>query len=266
MSVATLLGHLWRRHRAALLLFAAGNGFFMWAITRVVPDPSRAGLIRQLVDMAPAPVRLFLGEELVANLSARGFIGFGWVHPFPLILFAVWVVRVAAGALAGEIGRGTMDLVASRPVGRGAQVAAAAVAVAAGTAAIASAGWAGTAAGLWLRPLAGVSALALLPVAAMSALLFASAGGVALLVSATRREGGAAVSWCAGLLAASYVLDYLARVWAAIAGLRPLSLFRWYEPQRILREGVAGADVAVLAAVGVAALALAFAVFARRDL
>ena len=38
------------------------------------------------------------------------------------------------------------------------------------------------------------------------------------------------------------------------------------EPQRILREGVAVQDVAVLAAVGAAGLVLAFAVFARRDL
>lgn len=266
MNVGALLGHLWRRHRAALILLAAGNAFFAWAITRVVPDASRTGLIRQLVDMAPGPVRVFLGEELVANLSARGFLGFGYVHPFPLILLSVWVVRVAADALAGETGRGTMDLIGSRPVGRGAPVAAAALAIGAGIAAIATAGWVGTAVGLHLRPLAGVRAWELLPVAAMSGLLFAGGGGVALLVSATRRDGGVAVSWCAGLLAGSYVLDYLARVWGAIAFLRPLSLFRYYEPQRILREGVAGSDVAVLAAVGAAGLALALAVFARRDL
>ena len=266
MSVAALLGHLWRRHRLALLLLAAGNGFFAWAITRVVPDPSRTGLIRDLVDMAPGPVRVLLGEELVANLSARGFLGFGYVHPFPLILLSVWAVRVAAGALAGEVGRGTMDLIASRPVTRGSQVAAAALSVVAGLAAIAAAGWAGTAIGLGLRPLEGVAASDLLPVAAMSALLFVAWCGVALVVSATRRDGGAAVSWCAGLFAASYVLDYLARVWPAIAFLRPLSLFRYYEPQRILREGIAGSDVAVLSAVGAAALVLAFAVFARRDL
>jgi ABC-2 type transport system permease protein len=266
VSLGALLGHLWRRHRAALVTLAAGNAFFAWAITRVVPDASRTGLIRQLVDMAPGPVRVFLGEELVANLSARGFLGFGYVHPFPLILLSVWVVRVAADALAGETGRGTMDLIGSRPVGRGAQVAAAALAIVAGVAAIATAGWAGTAVGLHLRPLAGVSASDLLPVAAMSALLFVAWCGVALVVSATRRDGGAAVSWCAGLLAGSYVLDYLARVWAAIAFLRPLSLFRYYEPQRILRAGVAGTDVLVLASVGAVGLALALVVFARRDL
>ena len=266
MRVVALLAHLWRKHRGALLLLAVGNALFQWAITRVVPAAAQTGFVRELLDMAPAPVRVLIGEDLVANLSARGFLGFGWVHPFPLLLLGVWVVRVSAGALAGEIGSGTMDLIASRPVARSAQVAAAAVAVAAGLVVIAGAGWAGTALGLQMRPLEGVAAPDLLPVAGMAFLLFASAGWVALFVSATRREGGAAVSWCAGLLAGSYVLDYLGRVWSAIAFLRPLSVFRYYEPQRILREGVVVQDVAVLAAVGAAGLVLAFAAFARRDL
>ena len=84
--------------------------------------------------------------------------------------------------------------------------------------------------------------------------------------SATQREGETAVSWCAGILAGSYVLDYLARVWTAIAFLRPLSLFRYHEPQRVLRDGLVAGDILVLSAVGAVALAAAFAVFARRDL
>jgi ABC-2 type transport system permease protein len=266
VNAIALLRHLWRRHAATLLLLAAGGAFFQWAITRVVPVASQAGFVRQLLEMAPAPVRVLLGEELVASLSPRAFLAFGYVHPFPLILLGLWAVRVATGALAGEIGRGTMDLIASRPVARSAQVAAAAVAVGAGLTVISAAAWGGTALGLAQRPLEGVAAADLLPVAAMGLLLFAAVGAVALLVSARSREGGPAVSWCAGLLAGSYVLDYLARVWGAIAFLRPLSLFRYYEPQRILREGATGPDLAVLGAVGAAALALAFVSFGRRDL
>jgi len=266
VSVLTLLGHLWRRHRLALLCLTAGGALFQWAITRVVPTGAQTGFVRQLFDMAPAPVRVLFGEEMVANLSARGFLGFGYVHPFALLILAAWGVRVATGALAGEVGRGTMDLVASRPVSRWAQVAAAAVAVLVGLAVMAAASWAGTAAGLRTRPLEGVVALDFAPVAAMALMLFACWGAVALLVSAVLRDGGAAISWCSGLMAVSYVLDYLGRVWTAIAFLRPLSLFRYYEPHRILRDGVAASDMTVLSAVGVVALVAAFVAFARRDL
>lgn len=266
MSAGTLLAQLWRRHRGALLLLAAGNAVFHWAITRVVPAASETGLVRELLEMLPGPVRVLLGEDFVANLSARGFLAFGWVHPFPLLLLGVWAVRVSAGSLAGEVGRGTMDLIASRPVARSAQVAAAALAIVAGLAVIASAGWGGSALGLATRALEGVRSRDFLPVAGMALLLFTSAGSVTLFVSAVCREGGTAISWSAGLLAGSYVLDYLARVWSAIAFLRPLSLFRYYDPQRILREGVASQDVAVLACVGAVGLILAFAAFSRRDL
>ena len=266
MNVLVLLRHVLRRHGHTLLLLAAANALFAWAITRVVPAASQTAFVRELLDMAPAPVRVLLGEEVVANVSARGFLGFGYVHPFALLLLGAWAVRVAAGALAGEVGKGTMDLIGARPVSRSSQVAAAAVAVFAGLTAIAAASWAGTGVGLQLRVLEGVSAVDFVPVAAMSLLLFTALGAIALLVSATRREGGTAISWCAGILAGSYVLDYLARVWSAIGFLRPLSLFRYYEPQRILREGVSTGDVAVLAVVGAVALAAAFAVFGRRDL
>lgn len=267
MSVLALLAHHWRRHRLALIWLVAASALFQWAITRVVPGAEQTAIVREILSVVPAPVRVLLGEELVANLSARGFLGFGYVHPFVLLMFAVWVVRVAVGALAGETGRGTMDLIASRPVSRGAQVGAGAIAVGVGLVLIAAAEWAGTAWGLHLRALENVAPADFLPLAAMSLLLFAACGAVALLVSALSDEGGTAISWCAGLLAGSYVLDYLARVWSAIGFLRPLSLFRYFEPQRILREGgITAADAAVLAVVGAVALLLAFAAFARRDL
>ncbi len=40
------------------------------------------------------------------------------------------------------------------------------------------------------------------------------------------------------ILAVSFVLDYLARLWAPVSRLRPLSLFRYYEPQAILASGL----------------------------
>ena len=85
--------------------------------------------------------------------------------------------------------------------------------------------------------------------------------------SATRgTSAGAAIAWTSGLMAASYVLDYAARVWPAISSLRPLSLFAYYEPQLVVSAGLALPDVQVFAAVAAAALALAFAAFSGRDL
>jgi len=267
VSVLALLAHHWRRHRLALLLLTAASALFQWAVTRVVPDASQTAFVRELFTMVPAPVRVLFGEELMANLTAGGFLAFSYVHPFPLLIFSAWAVRVATGALAGEVGRGTMDLLAARPVARSAQVTAAAIAIGVGLVLLASAEWGGTAAGLQARVLEEVAAARYVPLAAMSLLLFAAFGAIALLVSALRSDGGSAISWCAGILAGSYVTEYLSRVWPAIGFLRPFTLFRYFEPQRILREGGATPlDVTVLACAGGVALLLAYAAFGRRDL
>jgi ABC-2 type transport system permease protein len=266
VRVGTLLGHHWRRHRTALALLCLGIAVFEWIITRVAPSPEQASFLRSLLQMAPGPALQGLVAELTANLSARGFVAFGYVHPFPLLMMALWTVRVASGALAREIGQGTMDLIAARPVPRASQVAAALAAQLGGLGLIATAAWAGTAAGLLGRTIAETSATSFAPVALMAWLLFAAFGAVALLISAALKDGGPAIAVAAGLMAFSFAFDYLARAWRPIQGLRPLSLFRYYDPQAVVRAGLPGGDVAVLAAVTVAAAVAAFVVFGRRDL
>jgi ABC-2 type transport system permease protein len=235
-------------------------------MTFVAREPSVTSFLTSALRAAPPQFLALLNQDLVAAVSPQGIIGVGYTHPFALIMMAVWAVRVPSASLAGEIGRGTMDLVAARPVVRGVHVVAAALALLAGLTVLALAAWLGTFVGLVGRPLEGVTAWRFLPVAAGMWLLFAAAGSVAIFVSALAREAGTAIAWSSGLLAGSYVLDYAARVWPRIASLRPLSLFRYYEPQQAMIAGLASYDVEILAAVAAAALLLAFAVFSSRDL
>ncbi len=261
-----LFRHHVRLHRVPLVPLALGLVLFEWVMTFVARQPMVSGFLTTALRAAPPEFLALLNPDLVATVSARGIIGIGYTHPFTLIMMAVWAVRVPSAALAGEIGRGTMDLIAARPVVRAAQVAAALLALLAGLTILALAAWLGTFIGLVGRPLEGVTVWSYLPVAAGMWMLFASAGCVAILVSAFSREAGGAIAWTSGLMAGSYVLDYAARVWPAIASLRPLSLFKYYEPQRVVGAGLALSDVQVFAGVAGVALLVAFAVFSRRDL
>ncbi|HXY68278.1 MAG TPA: ABC transporter permease subunit [Gemmatimonadales bacterium] len=265
-AVRVLLEHHARLHRGALVPLAVGLALFEWMMTFVAGQPSVSRFLGEALRAAPPQFLALLNQDLLVGVSVRGIVGVGYAHPFALIMMAVWAVRVPCAALAGEIGRGTMDIVASRPVARSSQVAAAAAALLAGLTVLAGAAWLGTLVGLTLRPLEGVSALRYLPVAAALWLTFACFGMVAILVSALSREAGTAIAWISGLLAGSYVLDYVARVWPRIASLRPASLFMYYEPQQVVSVGLARHDLGVQAAVGAAALLAAFVVFARRDL
>jgi ABC-2 type transport system permease protein len=266
VSVRVLLRHHARIHRVPLLPLAAGLALFEWMMTFVAGEPLVSRFLTSALQAAPPELLALLNQDLLVGVSARGIVGVGYAHPFALLMMAVWAVRVPSAALAGEIGRGTMDLVAARPVARASQVTAALLALLGGLGILAAAAWSGTLIGLTLRPLEGVSAWQYLPVAAALWLVFACFGAVGILVSAMAREAGTAIAWLSGLLAGSYVLDYAARVWPRVASLRPASLFRYYEPQQVVSAGLALHDVVVPAAVAATALLLAFAVFARRDL
>jgi beta-exotoxin I transport system permease protein len=266
VSVRVLVAHHARLHRVPLLPLALGLALFEWVMTVVAGEPSVARFLTGALRSAPPELLALLNQDLLASVSARGIVGIGYAHPFALLMMAVWAVRVPSAALAGEIGRGTMDLVASRPVARSSQVAAALVALLGGLTALVVAAWLGTLTGLAMRPVAGVRAADYVPVAAALWLLFACFGVMGILASALARDAGAAIAWMAGILAGSYVLDYAARVWPRIAALRPLSLFRYYEPQRLVASGLTATEVGVLAGVSAAALLVAFVTFARRDL
>jgi ABC-type transport system involved in multi-copper enzyme maturation permease subunit len=263
-AIGTLLGHQARRHRVSLLAMAAGLALFELLLTRIAPAPDETGWIAGILAAAPPELLAVIGDDVSAG-SPGEFLAIGYGHPFFFLILSAWTVRVSCGALAGEIGRGTMDLLAARPIARWVHVVAGALAVAAGLAVLTAAALTGTVAGLAVRPL-GLSAWHFLPVVAMAWLLFMAFGAAGLIVSATRRDGGAAIGWLSGIIATSFVLEYLARLWKPMAALRPWSLFTYYNPQQIVKAGWGPLDIATLAGVTVASLVVAVVLFARRDL
>src|SRR4029453_9218521 len=115
--MSPLIGRLWRQHGVLLLVLAVGLALFEFVITRVAPAPGQTGFLGGVLALLPPQVSSFVGGEL-ALASPRGVLAFGCLHPFFLALLSAWTIRVAAGSMAGEIGRGTMDLLAARPVPR----------------------------------------------------------------------------------------------------------------------------------------------------
>ena len=265
MTSATLLAllrHAWRRHRTPLIVTSASVGFFEFVLTRLAPSPTEISWIGMLLTTLPPEVRGLIGNDVA--LSSGGFLALGYAHPFFLLLLSVWVVRVSTAAVASEIGRGTMDLIASRPVPRWQLIASGFVALTTGLGVMIAAAWVGTTVGVHLRGL-DVPTAAFQSVALTAWLLFATWGAVGLAIGATRRDASQAISWTTAVIAASFVLDYLARLWTAIGSLRSLSLFRYYEPQTLL-AGMSGRAVVVLGVTLMIAYVAATVAIEHRDL
>lgn len=259
-----LLRHHWRQHRLPLIPMAIGLALFEFLMTRLAPAPNEIGFMATIMASLPPQLVALAGGQTTFGTS-MGVLSIGYEHPFFFLLLSAWIVRVPSAAIAGEIGRGTMDLIAARPLARWHHIAAAAIFAGAGAAALIAAAWIGSTFGLLIRPL-GVTGPALLPTAALAWLLFMTWTLVSLLVSSWQREAGPAIAWTSGILAASFVLEYLSRLWKPIASLRPASLFAYYQPHQIVSSGVAASDPIRLAIVSVIAFVGALIVFRRRDL
>jgi ABC-2 type transport system permease protein len=262
-TLLTLLRHAWARHGVVLVSTATAIGAFELVLTRMAPTPNEVGWMSTLLATLPPNIRTLLGNEVA--LSSSGFLALGYAHPFFMMLLSAWIVRVTSAAVAGEIGRGTMDLLASRPVPRWQFAAAGAAAATLGIACILAVAWTATAIGLRLRPI-DARAASFWPMILTAWLLFTAWGAVGLAISATRRDGGNAIAWTTTALAVSFVVDYLARLWAPMSRLRPFSLFRYYEPQAILTSGFPVVSGVVLVATTAIAFGVAIVALSRRDL
>ena len=59
-----------------------------------------------------------IGGESIHFERAMDTLSIGYVHPLMQIIFGIWAIGRAAGALAGELDRGTMELLLAQPIAR----------------------------------------------------------------------------------------------------------------------------------------------------
>jgi ABC-2 type transport system permease protein len=163
----TLWRKLLRDVRLALVVVALLLGLFqvLWAkvteriLGRLAPLLNTlAGLggltqhdVESMIFEGPGKiVRTIIGGDLVHLDTAMDMLSIGYVHPLMQILFCVWAIGRAAGAVAGEIDRGTMELLLAQPVARSRLVLAHLLVDATTIPLLCLSLWAGNFAGAWL--------------------------------------------------------------------------------------------------------------------
>jgi ABC-2 type transport system permease protein len=132
---ATLVRKLLRDIRVALVAVAILVGAFqvLWArvtqriLGQLAPFlftmASASGLMPRDVESAvfegPGKlIRNLIGGESIEMDRAMDLLSVGYVHPLMQIVFCIWAVGRAAGAIAGELDRGTMELLLAQPLAR----------------------------------------------------------------------------------------------------------------------------------------------------
>ncbi len=228
-------------------------------------------------------IRTVIGGERVSIFRPGDLFSVALVHPLVQATLCVWAIGRAAGALTGEIDRGTMDLLLSQPVPRSRLVLAHLCVDLLVIPVLCLSLWAGQWIGGWATGVLDVggprnpSALRLDPLAMAPALPHAGAllfavSGYTMWLSAGGRYRGRVLGVAVFVTLVQLLVNVIGQLLPGIEALRPLTVFYYYQPQALILDADWYTDSAVwlrlgvLLAVGVVGYLLALRVFCRRDL
>lgn len=216
-------------------------------------------------------ITALLGTEVDAALGSEVLLAIAWVHPVVLAIFWTHAIVLCTRMPAGEIDRGTIDVLFGLPVSRWRVFLCDGAVLLASGSVLLAAGVTGHLAGIALAPNSPRPELA--PLAAVVANLFClylAVAGLTSLVSAICDRRGRAISLVFGILLASFLLNFLAQFWEPAKSIVFLSLLDYHKPLVVLRDAQAGrwplGDMAVLTTVAAVTWAAGGAWFARRDI
>jgi beta-exotoxin I transport system permease protein len=266
-TTRVLARHSIRRMRAIVIGVGLVLAGFQFLLTQVATYLQRTQAFGLLTTLLPEFMRQLAGPSML--LSFTGVVSLGYFHPIVLTTFVGLAVAIATEA-ASEIELRFVDLTLARPARRTDLVTRTVlVLIVAGSVVLAM-----MAAGTWIGLTCCTPADAPRPAASTIAALAVSLavvawcwGGIALAAAmlAKRRATAAAVAGVAAL--ATYLLDYLGRVWEPVRGLSRVSPFHYFEPMPLIAgDRLNAAHVGVLVAAGLAGIILSYWVVSRRDL
>jgi ABC-2 type transport system permease protein len=220
------------------------------------------------LDFARGIMQAMLGTEIGDRIGPQMFQSIAWVHPVPLALTWAHALVSCTRVPAGEVDRGTADVLLGLPVSRWEVFRSETVVWLVGGAAILAAALAGNILGAQgLPPEHRPRIFRLCIVLANLFCLYAAVGGLAWLVSSCSDRRGRAMTIVFLVLLSLFLLNYLAQFWHPLESIVFLSPLHYHRPVNVLGTGAwPWKDMSVLLIAGGAMWLTGGAVFARRDL
>ena len=250
--------------RISLLVYAAGLAAYSVFIVAIWSSFKNTQ-IQQLWNSYPESLKKAFGATI--NLGTfDGFFTLEFLNQMWPLVLSVFSIGFATAALAGEVEKGTMEVLLAQPVKRRIIVT--------------------TRHLLYLLTLLGLIVATLVPVMAgapivggeisyqglaalslQALLFFAAIGSYSFFFAAVFSSRSRAIFISVGVLIFAYALNILSKLNDFINHFNFLSLFNYYDPYRYLHDvSFAWGDLAVLAGVSAFSVAAAVLWFDRRDI
>jgi ABC-2 type transport system permease protein len=222
-------------------------------------------------------VQAIIGGDRIALDNPSDMMSIAYVHPLVLTILGIWALGRAANAIAGEIDRGTMELLLAQPIRRTQIVLAHLIVDGIVCPSLCCVMWVGTFTGTWLMglqtlPSRSIDPLRFLPaLMCVFALLFAISG-LTMAMSAMGRSRARVWGVAISIFLCMFLVNVLGQIWTEVEFLRPLTVYYHYQPQLMVQKATWFFDsrvwghLAVLLGAGCAGYFGAWLTFTRRDL
>jgi ABC-2 type transport system permease protein len=222
-------------------------------------------------------VQAIIGGDRIAMDRPSDMMSISYVHPLTITMLGIWALGRAANAIAGEIDRGTMELMLAQPIRRSQIIFAHLTVDAIVFPALCLVIWTGTCCGTWLMGLqelerARIEPLRFLPALPYVFALLFSASGITMVLSALGRSRARVWGWAITIMLSMFLINVLGQMWPESLGdIRPFTIFYHYRPQSMIltpdwyAHGDLWFHLGVLLGVGAAGYAVALIGFCRRD-
>ena len=238
-------------------------------LTYILPQTFEG--LNGVVDQIPfvkSMLTALLGTELGDEITARTMQTFLWVHPTVLALVWALEIVICTRIPAGEIDRGTIDVLLGLPVSRRSVYFCETIVWLVSGLFVLSLGFLGhRLAAPAMPPAMRPEFVRALLVMGNLYSVYVAIGGIALLVSALSDRRGRAMAIVFAIVLASFLLNFVAQFWEPAQQVAFLSVIDYYQPARILQTGAPPyRDIAVLLIVGGVAWVLGGEVCARRSI
>ncbi len=255
----TLLG-------CALLLFGF-HWLFVW-ITSLIKLPD----FKDMLDKIPPMFRNLPGISMDELATHAGRLSMAYLDPVVYFVSAAWAISRGSDSVAGELGRGTMEMLLAQPVRRIAVLGTQIAVMVAGAAMLSLAAWLGTCTGLATVNLeAEVSPRLFIPAACNLFSLTVCTAGLSTLASSWDRYRWRAIGVMATFYLVEFVLKVVSRTTESLDWLARFTFHGAYLPQILVTRPESAWQLSwqldgLLLLLGAAAFTAAAIVFCRRDL
>ena len=251
----------------AWCLIALWIFLFQLAICGIVHDNERVKAFLQYIDILPSFIKAFMGGEVLQIGNIAGLIAIGYQEPFILLLYMLYAVGVPTALLAGDVQRGTMELILSRQATKTQIYICAGLITVVGMYALVVVMFLGTVAATNLYDFEQeVPLYSFFKLAINGGILASAVGGIALLAAACFRRG-MAVSLTVAFLVVNYFIMIITQWWPRMKWLDPVTIFNYVDGAKIFSEPKwPVGDMCVLLSLLAVSTVLGGIIWSRRDL